>query len=252
MAQLIDTSVFIALERQQLDLDVLARIFPDEPVALAAITASELLAGVHYAGTEERRKRLHASMPDSLWICGSQGRRWGPTIYRSRLRPLPEASKWLPTTCATLAACPALRSGTWTYKPESRVITPGTLWVSSYDDDAVVRVDLRTDTVAATVTKLGRPTDIAAGDGALWVIVKDSPKLIRIDPRTNRVVNSISVGTDPQSVAVGRGAVWVNNGTGKDLKMGTNGLFERRGGRRMEPPTLLSTRCRHYAKRLSG
>ncbi len=60
MAQLIDTSVFIALERQQLDLDVLARLFPDEPIALAAITASELLAGVHYADTEERRQRRQA------------------------------------------------------------------------------------------------------------------------------------------------------------------------------------------------
>ena len=57
MAQLIDTSVFIALERQQLDLDVLVRMFPEEPIALAAITASELLAGVSYADSDERRQR---------------------------------------------------------------------------------------------------------------------------------------------------------------------------------------------------
>ena len=60
MAQLIDTSVFIALERQQLDLDVLGRRFPDEPIGLAAITASELLAGVHYADSDERRLRREA------------------------------------------------------------------------------------------------------------------------------------------------------------------------------------------------
>ncbi len=57
MAQLIDTSVFIALERQQLNLDLLARLFPTERIALAAITASELLAGVYYADTEARRHR---------------------------------------------------------------------------------------------------------------------------------------------------------------------------------------------------
>lgn len=60
MAQLIDTSVFIALERKQLDLEVLARVFPQEPIALAAITASELLAGVHLADSEERRQRRQA------------------------------------------------------------------------------------------------------------------------------------------------------------------------------------------------
>ena len=60
MAQLIDTSVFIARERQRLDLNVLAGILPDEPIALAPITASELLAGVYYADTEERRQRRQA------------------------------------------------------------------------------------------------------------------------------------------------------------------------------------------------
>jgi tRNA(fMet)-specific endonuclease VapC len=60
VAQLIDTSVFIALERQQLDLDVLVRVFPDEPIALAAITTSELLAGVYYADSSERRQRREA------------------------------------------------------------------------------------------------------------------------------------------------------------------------------------------------
>lgn len=55
VAQLIDTSVFIAIERQQLNLDLLARSFPDEPIALAVITASELIAGVYDANTEERR-----------------------------------------------------------------------------------------------------------------------------------------------------------------------------------------------------
>lgn len=60
MAQLIDTSVFIALERQQLSLDFLIASVPEESIAVAAITASELLAGVHYADTEDRRLRRHA------------------------------------------------------------------------------------------------------------------------------------------------------------------------------------------------
>lgn len=57
MAQLIDTSIFIAHERQRLNLDLLARSFPDDRIALAVITASELLAGIYHANTEQRQHR---------------------------------------------------------------------------------------------------------------------------------------------------------------------------------------------------
>ena len=57
MALLIDSSVFIALERQNRPVGALASSAPDEPVALAAITASELLVGVQRADTPARRLR---------------------------------------------------------------------------------------------------------------------------------------------------------------------------------------------------
>src|SRR5207247_1366088 len=44
---LIDTSVLIAAERGRLDPDALQRENDDEEIAIAAITASELLHGVH-------------------------------------------------------------------------------------------------------------------------------------------------------------------------------------------------------------
>jgi predicted nucleic acid-binding protein len=44
---LIDTSVLIAAERGQLDLDPLLGTLGDEEVAMSSITASELLHGVH-------------------------------------------------------------------------------------------------------------------------------------------------------------------------------------------------------------
>lgn len=47
MGTLIDTSVLIALERGQLDPARLDREDEDDAVAIAAITASELLHGVH-------------------------------------------------------------------------------------------------------------------------------------------------------------------------------------------------------------
>jgi tRNA(fMet)-specific endonuclease VapC len=47
MGVLIDTSVLVAAERGQLDLEPLVGRLGSEEVAIAAITASELLHGVH-------------------------------------------------------------------------------------------------------------------------------------------------------------------------------------------------------------
>lgn len=57
MAVLIDSNVFIALERRGAGPDELLSLVPDEPVALAAVSASELLFGVERANTPERRAR---------------------------------------------------------------------------------------------------------------------------------------------------------------------------------------------------
>lgn len=50
MGTLIDSSVLIAAERGRLDLDTALAAGPDEPVGIAAITASELLHGTHRLG----------------------------------------------------------------------------------------------------------------------------------------------------------------------------------------------------------
>jgi tRNA(fMet)-specific endonuclease VapC len=57
MATLIDASIVIAAERGRLDLDRLLLEHAEQSVALAAITASELLHGVHRAATAAQRGR---------------------------------------------------------------------------------------------------------------------------------------------------------------------------------------------------
>jgi predicted nucleic acid-binding protein len=52
--------VLIAAERGQLDLDALLDDYAEVDFALSAITASELLHGVHRADTEARRARREA------------------------------------------------------------------------------------------------------------------------------------------------------------------------------------------------
>jgi predicted nucleic acid-binding protein len=54
---LIDSSVLIAAERRSLQLDAALAARPDEPVGIAAITASELLHGAQRAATRAQRYR---------------------------------------------------------------------------------------------------------------------------------------------------------------------------------------------------
>ena len=69
MAQLIDSSVFITLERRRQPLDILLSVAdPDEPSAIASITATELLVGVHRADSDGRRLRREAFVESILNI----------------------------------------------------------------------------------------------------------------------------------------------------------------------------------------
>ena len=60
MAALIDSSVFIAGERGRIELADLLASLGSEPVALSAVTASELLYGLHRTRTTEQRDRRNA------------------------------------------------------------------------------------------------------------------------------------------------------------------------------------------------
>ena len=60
MGTLIDTSVLIPVERGELNLRDVAD--PDEPLAMAAVTASELLFGLHAAKDVVRRARIERSV----------------------------------------------------------------------------------------------------------------------------------------------------------------------------------------------
>ena len=57
MAALIDSSVFIAGERARIDLADLLASLGGEPFALSAVTASELLHGLHRTRTIAQRER---------------------------------------------------------------------------------------------------------------------------------------------------------------------------------------------------
>ncbi|MGH8011741.1 MAG: PIN domain-containing protein [Candidatus Binataceae bacterium] len=60
MAALIDSSVLIAAERGELDFANISERYAEEDVAISAITAAELLHGVHRARSAAQRRRREA------------------------------------------------------------------------------------------------------------------------------------------------------------------------------------------------
>jgi tRNA(fMet)-specific endonuclease VapC len=60
MATLIDSSVLIAAERGHLNFEDIAARYAEEDVAISAVTASELLHGIHRARTAAQRHRRQA------------------------------------------------------------------------------------------------------------------------------------------------------------------------------------------------
>src|SRR4051794_3910686 len=60
MGLIIDSSIFVELERRRVQPAVTLANSYEEPTAVAAITASELLVGVHRADSIERRMRREA------------------------------------------------------------------------------------------------------------------------------------------------------------------------------------------------
>jgi YVTN family beta-propeller protein len=89
---------------------------------------------------------------------------------------------------------------------------PDAVWVSDYGSDSVVRVDPRTNAVAATIGGLPHgPAGLIEAAGALWVACSRADQVARIDPATNQMTAAIAVGHEPVGVAAGFGSVWVHD-----------------------------------------
>lgn len=90
MGVVLDTSVLVAAERGDLDLPAMLERLDQEPVAIAAVTAAELLFGVERAGTAARRARRGAFVEGLLAIV--------PTIPFGLLEARRHAQLWADLT----------------------------------------------------------------------------------------------------------------------------------------------------------
>jgi YVTN family beta-propeller protein len=88
--------------------------------------------------------------------------------------------------------------------------TTHAVWVASYLDDTVSRIDPATNQVLATIPVGSGPTSIAATAGTAWVTNSLDGTVGRIDVTTNRVID-IRVGECPMGVTASSDGVWVTN-----------------------------------------
>jgi outer membrane protein assembly factor BamB len=84
----------------------------------------------------------------------------------------------------------------------------GSLWVTQYDIDRLLRIDLKTGKIAARIDVGGSPGGVIAAAGAVWVHDWEHGRLLKVDTRTNRVVTTLKVGTNNSDIAFAAASVW--------------------------------------------
>lgn len=90
------------------------------------------------------------------------------------------------------------------------------VWVGSYEDSTVTRIDpdLRRVVKRISVLPPGRVTsglyNVAAGAGGVWAVNAEAKDIARIDPNTNKVVAHIKLPVSPRVIAISGDQVWVS------------------------------------------
>jgi streptogramin lyase len=99
------------------------------------------------------------------------------------------------------------------------VAADGTLWVTQYDIARLLRIDLQTGKVRASIDVGGSPGGVIAAAGALWVHDWERGRLLKLDARTDRVTKTLTVGTSNGDITFAAGAVWTLDERGTLLRV---------------------------------
>jgi streptogramin lyase len=88
------------------------------------------------------------------------------------------------------------------------IVKNGAAWLSDTHNNKVVRVDLASGAVVASV-EVFLAHSIGATDDAVWVFAASDGTIVRIDPVTNQIVATLDAGDSRyQAVMVTDGEVW--------------------------------------------
>jgi virginiamycin B lyase len=176
--------------------------------------------------SRRNRLRVGAAVLGAVAVLAVVGRITSPEAPPSPSRPTPattpvSAQRSVPPEHWVTAQLEVAHGG------GPLVFGAGSLWVGAWPDGEVVRIDPRSNRVAARFPAGGpNPAGLAVDAGTIWVVHRDSDEVVRLDPRTGRVVARIRLDPLPfqvapgdrrflpSLVAVGAGAGWVGTSRG--------------------------------------
>ena len=161
-----------------------------------------------------------------MWAGAGEGERllgWfgpdgsaGPTAEISKTGDLPT-----PTPAPTLVAVDGLGSEVFSYSTGQIVNYPpvafqGSLWVPVMNAGQVLRIDMETGELLATIVTGKKVHDfccstnsLTAAAGSIWVTQGYEKEVVRIDPATNEVVERIQIGADAYDLVSDGESLWV-------------------------------------------
>ena len=91
-------------------------------------------------------------------------------------------------------------------------VGPGAVWVTSFANDTVYRIDPDTHEVVAEIEVGANPEGLLVTDDAVWVANHRGGSISQIDPATNAVVATLSFGPEgpagPKSIIMLDGDLW--------------------------------------------
>ena len=168
----------------------------------------QLLAGSNTVGLIADVQRPCAGLAfdfDSLWVpsCGTQ------TVERLD-----------PATGKSIASIPAEAANS-----EGGITVGAGSVFFVVKPSKLIRIDPKTNTIAASLDLPDGSENPTFGDGFVWVSSFAHDALLKIDPKSMSLVATIRVGPKPRFLTVGEGSVWtLNQGDGSvsriDMKSG--------------------------------
>jgi virginiamycin B lyase len=96
--------------------------------------------------------------------------------------------------------------------PDWQVLTDDAVWVANGPRNAIHRLDVSTNKIAATIAVGKRPcSGLAAGFGSIWVPSCGDKTISRVDVKTNSVVATVAAGPAESEggIAASEDAVWL-------------------------------------------
>lgn len=95
--------------------------------------------------------------------------------------------------------------------------TPSTVWLASYEDDAIVRINASSDQVDLREHLIHGPSAFAISPRSTWVSRTRGFLVSKLDPSSGQPVTDATVGARPYPMTIAAGSLWVRNEQGNTV-----------------------------------